>query len=151
VELTPENLTVAALVTWTITAMLGTNLLVRGGAYRLWRALLPGRAPLYRRRPPAGRAILIALHIVLAICGLSLWVLYVFVDRDELIYIGIGLLLIVSVIGLSVVDRWRYAPGRHSHAAHANSQFPIWSATAHAMAGTATVVLVILTLLADLH
>lgn len=149
-ELTPENLTVAALVAWTITAVLGTNLLVRGGGYRLWRALLPGRLPAYQRRPPTGRAILISLHIVLAVCGLSLWLLYVFVDRDELIYIGLGVLLIVSMIGLSVVDRWRYAPGRHSLAAHANSQFPIWSATAHAMAGTTTLVLAVLTLLADL-
>jgi hypothetical protein len=151
--LTPENLTVAALATWTVTALLGTNLLIRGGAYHLWRAvwrrLLPGR-PRYRRLA-WGRAVMVWLHIVLALSGLTLWLGYLFIDREELTYLGVGLLIAVSVIGFGVADRWRHAPGRHSLSGTGDIRFPIWSSIAHVMAGAATIVLVVLTLLADMH
>jgi hypothetical protein len=152
VGVSTRELVITALVTWTVTGMLGVNLLVRGRAYLLWRRLqqyLPvGRLRIHRRMPRA-RAVLVLLHITFASCGLALWLLYVFFDRDELVYVSLGLLVVVAAIGFSVVDRWRHVPGRHASSGPANPLFPIWSATAHVMAATATFVLVLLTLLAS--
>jgi UDP-N-acetylmuramyl pentapeptide phosphotransferase/UDP-N-acetylglucosamine-1-phosphate transferase len=146
-------LIITALVTWIVTALLGVNLLVRGRAYLLWQRLrqqLPQGRLRMRARTPRARAVLVLLHITFAACGLALWLLYVFFDRDELVYVSIGLLVVVSVIGFGIVDRWRHVPGRHATSGPAGPLFPIWSATAHVMAGTATLVLALLTLLADL-
>ena len=144
-------LIIAALMTWSLTALFGVNLLVRGRAYLLWQRLrqrLPSGRRNRSRRPPRARAVLVLLHITFAACGLALWLLYVLFDRDELVYVSAGLLLIVSIIGFGVVDRWRHVPGRHAPGGVATGPlFPIWSATAHVMAGTATFVLVVLTLL----
>jgi UDP-N-acetylmuramyl pentapeptide phosphotransferase/UDP-N-acetylglucosamine-1-phosphate transferase len=154
VGVSSHELIITALVTWTVTALLGVNLLFRGRAYLLWRRLrqrrrLPSSRPPYRaRRTPRARAVLVLLHITFAACGLGLWLLYVVFDLDELVYISAGLLVVVSIIGFGVVDRWRHVPGRHAPSGFTGPMFPIWSATAHVMAGTATFVLVLLTLLA---
>jgi len=155
VGVSTHDLIVTALVTWTVTALFGINLLFRGRAYLLWRRLrrhLPPGRPARPHRPPRApraRAVLVLLHITFAACGLALWLLYVFLDRDELVYVSAGLLVVVAVIGFGVVDRWRHVPGRHAPSGPVGPLFPIWSATAHVMAGTATFVLVLLTLLAD--
>ncbi|HEU5159107.1 MAG TPA: hypothetical protein VFU43_19075 [Streptosporangiaceae bacterium] len=137
---------------WTVTELFGANLLFRGRAYLLWRRLrrhlTPGRSH-RRRRALRPRAVLMLLHITFAGCGLALWLLYVVVDRAELAYVSAGLLVVVSIIGFGIVDRWRHVPGRHAPAGTTGPVFPIWSATAHVMAGTATFVLVLLALLAD--
>lgn len=131
----------------------------RAGAARSQR---PPRVP----RAPRAMAILVLLHITFAACGLALWLLYVLSDRDELRYVSAGLLVVVVAMGFGIVDRWRHVPGRHASYRPPASQgpgsqgpqasagppgpmFPIWSATAHVMAGTATFVLVLLALLAD--
>lgn len=147
-----RELVITALVTWTVTDLLGVNLLVRGRAYLLWRRLqqyLPTARLSLRPRMPRARAVLVLLHITFASCGLLLWLLYVFFDRDGLVYVSLGLLIVVAAIGFTVVDRWRHVPGRHAPSGPAGPLFPIWSATAHVMAGTATFVLVLLTLLAS--
>jgi UDP-N-acetylmuramyl pentapeptide phosphotransferase/UDP-N-acetylglucosamine-1-phosphate transferase len=144
-----HELVITALVMWAVTALLGVNLLIRGRAYLLWRRLRlpPGRLRM-RPRTPRATAVLILLHITFAASGLALWSLYVLVDLDELVYISAGLLVVVALFGVGVVDRWRHVRGRHAPAGPANPLFPIWSATAHVMAATATVVLVVLTLMA---
>jgi UDP-N-acetylmuramyl pentapeptide phosphotransferase/UDP-N-acetylglucosamine-1-phosphate transferase len=150
VEVSTRELIIIALVTWTGTAVLGVNLLIRGRAYLLWqRPELPAVRAALRMpaRAPRARAVLVLLHITLASCGLALWLLYALLDRDELLYVSAVLLVLVSLIGLGVVDRWRHVPGRHASPGHAGPLFPIWSASAHVMAGTATFVLVLLALL----
>jgi hypothetical protein len=153
VGVTSRELIVAVLLTWTVTALFGVNLLIRGRAYLLWLLLRPHR-PQRTRRKPRGRAVLVLLHIMFAASGLVLWLLYVLFDQDELIYLSGLLLTAVAVIGFSIVDRWRHVPGRHaigrqSPQRPAGSRFPVWSATAHVMAGTTTLVLLLLTLLAE--
>ncbi|HZB29717.1 MAG TPA: hypothetical protein VE465_06090 [Streptosporangiaceae bacterium] len=146
-----HELIISALVAWTATELFGVNLLFRGRAYLLWRRLrrhlTPGRRARSRRalRP---RAVLVLLHITFAGCGLTLWLLYALIDRDELAYVSAGLLVVVLIIGFGIVDRWRHVPGRHAPTGFTGPLFPIWSATAHVMAGAATFVLVMLTLLA---
>ncbi|HEX6473074.1 MAG TPA: hypothetical protein VF069_28550 [Streptosporangiaceae bacterium] len=149
-EVSTRELIIIALVTWAGTALLGVNLLVRGRAYLLWQRpeLMPVQAsPRSPVRTPRARAVLVLLHITFASSGLALWLLYALLDRSELLYVSAGLLAVVSLIGLGVVDRWRHVPGRHASAGHAGPLFPIWSASAHVMAGTATFVLVLLALL----
>jgi hypothetical protein len=152
VGVSTHGLIISALVAWTVTELFGVNLLFRGRAYLLWRRLrrhlTPGRT---RRRPWRAvrpRAVLVLLHITFAACGIALWLVYALVDLDELAYISAGLLVIVAIIGFGIVDRWRHVPGRHAPSGFTGPLFPIWSATAHVMAGTATFVLVMLTLLA---
>jgi hypothetical protein len=152
VGVSTHDLIISALVAWTVTELFGVNLLFRGRAYLLWRRLrrhlAPGRA---RRRPWRAvrpRAVLVLLHITFAACGLGLWLGYALFDLDELAYVSVVLLVVVSIIGFGIVDRWRHVPGRHAPSGFTGPMFPIWSATAHVMAGTATFVLVMLTLLA---
>ncbi|HEY7484304.1 MAG TPA: hypothetical protein VH912_07545 [Streptosporangiaceae bacterium] len=153
--ISPDDLTLAALVAWVVTALLGANLLVRGRAYRLWARLshghLQGQLPGHPR-PPKTRAVLMVLHVMMAAGGLTLWLAYEILDLDLLIYVCAGLLVLVSLIGIFVVDRWRHVPGRHALPTPRYAPgFPIWSATVHVMAGTATIMLVVLTLLAHLQ
>ena len=141
--LSPGGLSVAALSTWVATAAFGGNLLIRGRAYLLWPRL-------WRRQQPKARALLMTAHVLLAIGGLAIWLGYLTLHRDIFLDVAALVLGCVAVIGLSVVDRWRHAPGRHSARVPAESRFPVWSATVHVMAGTATVVLVVLVLVAGL-
>jgi hypothetical protein len=151
VGVSAHDLIISALVAWTATELFGVNLLFRGRAYLLWRRLRRHLTPRRGGRPRRAlrpRAVLVLLHITFAACGLGLWLLYAFVDRDELAYVSAGLLVVVAIIGFGIVDRWRHVPGRHAPSGFTGPLFPIWSATAHVMAGTATFVLVMLTLLA---
>jgi hypothetical protein len=151
VGVSTHELIISALVAWTATELFGVNLLFRGRAYLLWRRLRRHLAPRRGGRPRRRlrpRAVLVLLHITFAGCGLALWLLYAFVDRAELAYVSAGLLVVVAIIGFGIVDRWRHVPGRHAPSGFTGPMFPIWSATAHVMAGTATFVLVLLTLLA---
>jgi manganese efflux pump family protein len=148
VGVTSHELIIAVLLMWTVTALFGVNLLIRGRAYLLWRLLRPSRT----RRTPRARAVLVLLHIMFAASGLVLWLLYVLFDTDELVYLSGLLLTAVAVTGFTIVDRWRHVPGRHAIGRQpprpAGSRFPVWSATAHVMAGTTTLVLLLLSLLA---
>jgi hypothetical protein len=150
--ISPENLTIVALGTWMVTGLAGVNLLRRGGgAYRLRSRPLSYRANsvVAPPRPPRAWTVMVITHITLAVGGLAVLLVYVLADVDALIYADAGLLIIIAAAGVTAVDRWRHAPGRH--AAFARSEFPVWSATAHVMAGTATFVIVLLALLADLY
>jgi hypothetical protein len=150
VGVSTHELIISALVAWTATELFGVNLLLRGRAYLLWRRLRrhlsPGRGG-RKRRALRPRAVLVLLHITFAGCGLALWLLYALVDRDELAYVSAGLLVVVGIIGFGIVDRWRHVPGRHAPSGFTGPMFPIWSATAHVMAGAVTFVLVMLALL----
>jgi hypothetical protein len=138
-----STLTLAALGTWIVTALLGVNLLLRGKAYRLFLYAAAGRAPT-GKRPPVARAILMGLHLVCAVAGLVAWTAYAIFDRKIFAYVALSLLGVIALLGICVVDRWRNGFGRHARPAEVGRNFPVWSATVHVMIATTTIVLVTL-------
>ncbi len=136
-----SNLTLVALGTWLVTALLGVNLLLRGKAYRLFLYAATGRRPA-GARPPVGRATLMGLHLVCATTGLAAWTAYAVSDRETFAYLALSLLTVVALLGLGVVDRWRNGYGRHVRPV--GNRFPAWSAAVHVVAAVTTVVLVAL-------
>ena len=132
-----------ALGAWTVTAVLGVNLLLRGKAHRLFLYAVTGRAPA-GSRPPVVRATLMALHLLCAVAGLAAWTAYAMSDRDVFADVALGLLGVIALLGVGVVDRWRNGYGRHARPAVAGRGFPVWSATLHVGIATTTVVLVAL-------
>ena len=135
-----------ALGTWVLAAAFGLNLAVRGGALRLVT-----RAPFRRmyRQLWSHRTLFVG-HMVLAVVGLVLWVGYTMLDRGWAGWLAVGLLALVAAHGISLVERWTPGRGRHATGRSVDhtrrGYFPVLAATAHLMAATATVILVIVTL-----
>jgi len=144
-----STLTLVALASWLLTAMLGANLLLRGKAYRLFLYAMSGRSQ-PGVRPPVIRATLMGLHFACAGAGLVLWIGYAMYDRRVLAYGALILLGVVALLGISVVDRWRDGNGRHVRPVEPRRGFPVWSATLHVMIATTTLVLVALITLFNL-
>ena len=156
-------MTVAALVTWLLTALGGTVLLAtwlaRGGARGPARtsavsgavrdtagaAGLPVTAPT-RLRPP-----LVFGHALLAVAGLVVWVWYLIDDRDTLAWVAFAVLAVVAALGFTMLSRWMQA-GDHRRttpvgAAEAERHFPLPVVIGHGLFAVTTVVLVLLTAL----
>jgi hypothetical protein len=91
-------MTVAALITWTVTAFAGLYLLA------IWLieydVSAPGGAP--TRLPRT----VISGHVLLASSGLVVWVSYLIVDRDLLAWIALATLVAVALLGLTMLGRW---------------------------------------------
>jgi hypothetical protein len=137
------TVTLIALSTWVVTALFGANLLIQGKAYRLLVRAVSRRMPT-GKRPPFARAIMMTLHLLCATAGLAAWTAYAMFHRNGYGYIALGLLLLVAVLGISIVDRWRNGYGRHARPIEHRRGFPVWSATLHVMMATTTLVLVVL-------
>jgi hypothetical protein len=135
-------LTLAALAAWVATAAFGGNLLLRGKAYRLLLSAVAARTSSQPRRPIL-RATVMTLHWLGAVSGLILWTGYALSDRRPLAQSALILLGAVALLGFTVVDRW-HGSGRHAVQQGDGRGFPVWSATVHVMAATATLVLVAL-------
>lgn len=137
------SLTLVALATWLLTAILGLNLLRLGKAYQLFLFALAARGPADPRRPVL-RATLMGLHLVCAVSGLVLWAAYMMVGRQAYGYGALTMLGAGALLGIFVVDRWRNGYGRHVRPVEPHRGFPILSATLHVMVATTTLVLVAL-------
>ena len=135
-------LTLAALAAWVATAAFGGNLLLRGKAYRLLLSAVAARTSSQPRRPIL-RATVMALHWLGAVSGLILWTATPYPTGGP------------SPKALwSCLVRWRcsgspswtagMAPAGHAVQQGDGRGFPVWSATVHVMAATATLVLVAL-------
>jgi manganese efflux pump family protein len=154
---------VAALVTWLVTALGGFVLvgtwLARGGARTPARtsaaagaargtagaAGLPVTAPT-RLRPP-----LVFGHVLLAVAGLVLWIVYLMNDNDTLAWAAFIVLVPVALLGFTMFARWIQA-GDHRRstptgAARPESHFPLPVVIGHGLFAVTTVVLVLLTAL----
>jgi len=95
-------MTVAALVTWIVTAGLGLFMLLRwlrGGGLR------GGDATTHF--PPAR----VFSHLGLAAGGLVLWILFLFLDRPWMAWTAFAALVLVAILGGLLVRRWT-ADGR---------------------------------------
>jgi hypothetical protein len=137
----------AALAAWAVTAGFGLNLAIRGGAIRFLM-----RTPFRRmyRQGWSHRTLFLG-HVGFAVTGLTMWILYTLANRTWAGWLALGLLTVVAAHGLSLVERWIPGHGRHSTGRSVDhtrrGYFPILAATGHVMAASATVILVLVTLL----
>jgi manganese efflux pump family protein len=153
---------IAALVTWLVTAAGGVVMLgvwlSRGGARSpaattgataarsaAGAAGLPVEAPT-RLRPP-----LVFGHVLLAVAGLVVWILYLANDSDGLAWTAFVLLVPVALLGFTMFARWVAAGDHHRNAAagasRPESHFPLPVVIGHGLFAVTTVVLVLLTAL----
>lgn len=140
-------MSIAALVTWLITAlggfyMLGTWIArggVRGGTSRLPVPVIFG-------------------HFLLAAAGLVVWIIYLFADATALAWTAFGLLLPVALLGFVMFFRWLSvtrapsvrtagAPGSAQAATPPERAFPVPVVLGHGLFAVATLALVVLSAL----
>jgi hypothetical protein len=149
-------MTIAALITWIITASGGLLLL------SIW--LIE-----YDREYQSAAATrlpvpVLSAHALLAVGGLAIWVIYLFTDSQRLAYLTIAILGVVVALGATMALRWagvyrRFAsaprlrgrPGAELPRAWAvvppERHFPLPVVVGHGLFALATVTLVLLTLL----
>lgn len=140
----------AALITWTATALAGMTLLA------IWMIEYDARGP----GGPVSRLprTVIYGHALLAVAGLTTWVVYLITGWDALAWVVLAGLCVVAVLGSVMLGRWvtvRRAlagaaggvprPGRVP--LPAESQFPVAVVAAHGVLAVTTVTLVTLTCL----
>lgn len=124
---------------WLLTAALGANLLIRGGAFRGGPNGRSGR-----------RRALLVIHVLCAVSALAVWIWFVIVPTRALGLASVVLLLVAAAHGLLMVLRW--APGFGRHALLGRPQrrsggyFPVHAAAIHAVAAGSTVTLVVMVL-----
>lgn len=140
-------MSIAALVTWVVTAGFGFYMLsiwLRNGG------LGNGGAATTHLRPP-----IVFGHFLLAGGGLVLWVVYVFVDSTPLAWVAFVDLLVVALVGDLLVYRWfkdhrvaTHAVGSMPTAAGlAEQQIPTPVVVLHGVFAVTTIVLVLLSAL----
>jgi manganese efflux pump family protein len=138
-------MSVAALITWIITALGGAVLL----ATWLSRGGLRARDTGASRFPPG----LIFGHFLLAATGLVIWIIYLVTDADALTWVALAILVVVAALGFTMVGRWRQdraavaAGGRTDAARPPEQHFPVAVVYLHGLLAVATLVLVLLTAL----
>jgi hypothetical protein len=101
---TGRGIAVAALLSWLLTAGIGSYLLVG------W--LMRGRIGLPRGRPGGIPSAVIVGHFGLAATGLVGWVAYLVTDRVFLAWTAVGLLLAVAGLGMATLLTGLDAPAR---------------------------------------
>jgi hypothetical protein len=132
---------IAALITWLITALGGFYMLgvwiTRGGHRREGHSRFP--APV------------IFGHFLLAAAGLIVWIIYLAVDKDALTWVAFILLLPVALLGFVMLARWipTYRGGLTVAPAPAEKHIPLPAVLGHGLMAVITLVLVLLTALAD--
>ncbi|HSR25263.1 MAG TPA: hypothetical protein VLW53_17030, partial [Candidatus Eisenbacteria bacterium] len=87
-------------------------------------------------------------HVLLAVTGLVVWIIYVATDTEALAWIAFVLLIPVAGLGLTMFARWVSA-GEHRGGARTGperpeSGFPRPTVAAHGVLAVTTVVLVLL-------
>jgi hypothetical protein len=141
-------MTVVALITWLTTAAAGLYLLA------IW--LIE-----YDREFQAAAATrlpvpVISTHVLLAVSGLVVWVLYLITDVRQLAIAAALILVAVALLGLTIAFRWvavYRAPAAAADDAHAPAavpperHFPLPVVIGHGVFAVTTVVLVLLTAL----
>jgi len=129
-------MSVAALVTWVLTAGGGFVLLV------LWLK----NGGMAQREKGRIRPAIILTHFALAAAGLVLWIVYVANDSSTVAWVAFGLLVVVALIGFTMLGIWlsqrRGAPTVPSPAAE--QRFRVAVVGLHGLLAATTLVLVFL-------
>lgn len=104
----------------------------------------------------------ITSHILLALAGLGVWILYLISDQERLAWVTIAILLVVVSFGLTMAVRWIGVYRAHKDpvplvtgqgtqsariAVPAERHFPLAVVIGHGLFATGTIVLVVLTTL----
>lgn len=142
-------MSIAALITWIVTAL--------GGAYLLRVWLARGGV----RQQQTGRtrfpASVVFGHFLLAAAGLVIWIIYLAADSAALAWLALAVLAVVALLGFAMFGRW-FAARRSRVAAAAGAgaaasadadtpaeqAFPVPVVVAHGLFAVVTVVLVLL-------
>jgi len=141
---------VAALLAWLVTAF--------GGLYLLAVWLIENDATqrgTARSRLPGP---VIFGHVLLALTGLVIWVIYLLTDSDTMGWAALVVLACIATLGLTMFTRWipvhrafamaETGPGGRSEFDFpAERNFPVSVVAAHGLGASITVTLVLLTLL----
>jgi manganese efflux pump family protein len=129
-------MSVAALVTWVLTAGGGFVLLV------LWLK----NGGMAQREKGRIRPAIILTHFALAAAGLVLWIVYVANDSSTVAWVAFGLLVVVALIGFTMLGIW--LSQRRGDAAvpspAAEQRFPVAIVGLHGLLAATTLVLVFL-------
>jgi uncharacterized membrane protein len=150
---TREHMTTVALITWLAAASFGLLM------FAIWLIEYGGKGTAGASRLPAA---VVFGHVVLAIAGLTVWIVYLIADDDRLAVAAFGILLGVAFLGLTMLRRWisvyrestvtlsvgaepDSAPALRATPAEGN--FPIAVVVGHGLFAGATIVLVLLTVL----
>ena len=129
-------MSVAALITWVLTAGGGFVLLV------LWLK----NGGMAQREKGRIRPAIILTHFALAAAGLVLWIIYVANDSTTVAWVAFGLLVVVALIGFTMLGIW--LSQRHGAATApapaAEQRFPVAIVGLHGLLAATTLVLVFL-------
>ncbi|RKN45547.1 hypothetical protein [Streptomyces hoynatensis] len=136
---------IAALITWVITAL--------GGSYLFGTWLARGAA-----RTGSGTRLPVPVvfgHVVLAVAGLAVWIVYLVVDKRGVAWTAFLLLVPVAVLGFAMLARWiplyragtAAAPAEDGPAAPAERHFPVAVVAVHGLLAVTTLTLVFLSAL----
>lgn len=126
-------MSVAALITWVLTAGGGFVLLV------LWLK----NGGMAQKESGRIRPAIILTHFALAAAGLVLWIVYVANDSSTIAWIAFALLLVVALIGFGMLGIW-LSQRKRRDAAPAEQRFPVAIVGLHGLLAATTLVLVFL-------
>jgi len=129
-------MSVAALVTWVLTAGGGFVLLV------LWLK----NGGMAQREKGRIRPAIILTHFALAAAGLVLWIVYVANDSTTVAWVAFGLLVVVALIGFTMLGIWlsQRRGGAAVPSPAAEQRFPVAIVGLHGLLAATTLVLVFL-------
>jgi preprotein translocase subunit SecG len=141
-------MSIAALITWLVTAGFGSFML------RLWIShgglrRAGGGASHF---PPAR----VFSHLGLAVAGLIVWIFYLVTDNEILAWIAVADLVLVALLGALLVRRWAsdgraaMSADRRAAAAEvdlAEQHIPRWPVVLHGIFAVSTLILVLLSAL----
>jgi hypothetical protein len=149
-------MSIAALITWLITAL--------GGFYMLGTWLAHGGVRQQQTKTTRFPAPVIFGHFLLAAAGLIVWIIYVFADKSALAWAAFIILLPVALLGFTMLARWIPVYRARTNAGHAATgpatatateefsvpaerSFPLPVVLGHGLLAVITLVLVLLTAL----
>jgi hypothetical protein len=142
-------MSIAALITWLITAL--------GGFYLMGTWIARGGVRQQQTKSTRFPAPVIFGHFLLAVAGLVVWIIYLVADAKALAWTAFVILLPVALLGFAMLARWvpvhrartaaRTQASAGSQDAPAEQGFPVIVVLGHGLFAVITLILVLLTAL----
>jgi manganese efflux pump family protein len=143
-----ESVAVATVIAWSATALLGLYM------FAVWliendltsRGTIPSRLPVP----------VIFAHLLLAVAGLLVWVVFLALDRKTLAWAAVGTLVAIALLGATMFARWipvyrESAPPERFpgdvRPIRPEGNFPVVIVAAHGLCAVSTLILAVLTAL----